>query len=67
MAEQLAKRRAKPLKRPVGPNVLIIEQRTKKTVKKPAAKQRAAKKAAPRKAAPRKAAKKKSKTARRAK
>jgi succinyl-CoA synthetase alpha subunit len=62
MVEQLAKRRAKPLKRPVGPNVLIIEQRTKKTAKKPAAKRRALKKTVPKKAA-----KKKSKTARRAK
>ena len=35
MAEQLAKRRAKPSKKPVGPSVLIIEQRTKKTTKKP--------------------------------
>ena len=30
MAELLAKRRAKPVKKPVGPTVLIIEQRTAK-------------------------------------
>jgi succinyl-CoA synthetase alpha subunit len=54
MAEELAKRRAKPGKKPVGPSVLIIEQRTKKTApktaKKPAAKKSrpAKKKSAPR-------------------
>jgi succinyl-CoA synthetase alpha subunit len=33
MAEQLAKRRAKPVRKPVGPTMLIIEPR-KKTKKK---------------------------------
>jgi succinyl-CoA synthetase alpha subunit len=56
MAEQLAKRRAKPSKPVSRPNVLIIEQRAPKKAakKKPVAR----KKAAP---------KKKSRTARRAK
>src|SRR5688500_18287746 len=61
MAEQLAKRRAKPKKQASRPNVLIIEQRAPKKAakKKPAARNRAV----PKKAVP----KKKSKTARRAK
>ena len=59
MAEQLAKHRAKPLKKVERPTVLIIEQRT---AKKPKAKP-VKKKARPAK----KAVKKKSKTARRGK
>jgi succinyl-CoA synthetase alpha subunit len=66
MAEELAKSRAKPRKGPVGPSVLIIEQRTKKTAK-PVKRGAASPKPAARKKAAPKAAKKKSKTARRAK
>ena len=48
MAEQLAKQRAKPVKKS-GPNVLIIEQRSSRK-----ASQRSSKKSAPKKAAPKK-------------
>jgi len=51
MAEELAKRRARPVKKPVGPNVLIIEQRSSKKA--------SAKKSAPKKRARAKAKKKK--------
>jgi hypothetical protein len=61
MAEQLAKRRAKPRKLPERPTMLIIEQRTAKKAK-PKAKAKPSKKAA-RKSTIRK----KTKTARRGK
>jgi succinyl-CoA synthetase alpha subunit len=71
MAEQLAKRRAKPVSKPSGPNVLIIEQRAaKKPAKKAAKKAKSApkKKGVARKSAPKKPAlKKKPAKARRAK
>jgi succinyl-CoA synthetase alpha subunit len=64
MAEQLAKRRAKPVKRVERPTVLIIEQRTaKKAEAKPAKKA----KAKPVKKAAKKVARKKSKLSRRGK
>jgi succinyl-CoA synthetase alpha subunit len=54
MAEQLAKRRAKPLKKPVGPSVLIIEPKSKTKLPKRArakpAKQAVARKKKPAKA-----------------
>jgi len=62
MAEQLARRRAKPLKKVDRPTVLIIEQRTAKKAKATPAKKKA--KVSPVKKT---AAKKKSKTARRGK
>jgi succinyl-CoA synthetase alpha subunit len=66
MAEELAKRRAKPVKKAAGPNVLIIEPRAKGAAKRSAAKK--AVKQPPRKAAPKKkAAKAKKKAARRGK
>jgi succinyl-CoA synthetase alpha subunit len=66
MAEMLAKRRAKPVTKPVGPPVLIIEPRKKKLVK---AAKKSAKKPAMKvvKKTARKPAKKKSVKARRAK
>jgi succinyl-CoA synthetase alpha subunit len=63
MAEQLAKRRAKPLKKPERPTMLIIEQRTAKAKKKPKAKAQVKTRAKPAK----KTAKKKPAKARRAK
>jgi succinyl-CoA synthetase alpha subunit len=60
MAELLAKRRAKPMKSVPGPNVLIIEQRTKPKAKK-------SRPAKARKPASKKAAKRKPAKARRAK
>jgi hypothetical protein len=66
MAEMLARRRARPVKKASGPNVLIIEQRTRP--KKAAAKKSAPKKPAAKKAGARKAAvKRKPAKARRAK
>src|SRR5215510_14750588 len=59
MAEELARRRAKPVKKAAGPNVLIIEQRT---AKKAAPKKKAAQKKPARK---KPAAKAKKKAARR--
>jgi succinyl-CoA synthetase alpha subunit len=57
MAELLAKRRATAVKKPVGPSVLLIEQKSKPS-KKVAAQKAAAKKSAPKKnkAAPKKRA-----------
>jgi succinyl-CoA synthetase alpha subunit len=40
MAEELARRRAKPLKKATGPNVLIIEPKRKSTAKKQAPKKK---------------------------
>jgi succinyl-CoA synthetase alpha subunit len=60
MAEQLAKHRAKPVKKADRPTVLIIEQRTAKKAKAKPAKKGARK-------AAKKVAKKKPKTARRGK
>jgi len=67
MAELLARHRAKPQKKPVGPNVLIIEPRSsKKGAAKKKGKASAARKAK-KPAAQRKPAKSKNKVARRAK
>ena len=68
MAELLAKHRAKPLKKPVGPNVLIIEPKAakKKGKAQPKVKASAARKAK-KPAAKRKPARSKNKVARRAK
>jgi succinyl-CoA synthetase alpha subunit len=54
MVEQLAKRRARPLKKAAGPSVLIIEQRTTKTPKKSSRAAVRRKAAVKKKAAPRK-------------
>jgi hypothetical protein len=67
MAEQLAKRRAKPLKKADRPTVLIIEQRTAKKPKAKPAKKKAKAKPVKKTAVKKTAAKKKSKTARRGK
>ena len=56
MAEELARRRAKPVKKATGPNVLIIEPRAARAAKRAASKKSPAKKSAPKKAASRKLA-----------
>ena len=65
MAEQLAKARAKPVKKPIGPTVLIIEPKDSSRKPSPRVKAKAARKPAPKKKAA--AKKKKSAPARRKK